>query len=121
MVINKALTLIVGASLVLTQFSIPNFVLASEQVKIESASEADLARAAGHWHRARTHMMSALREFDKGNELVNPAAVLDAQAWRSHMLNRIIDIDRVLSPQPRATESGVRYDPAPELLGQKYK
>jgi hypothetical protein len=121
MVFHSALRLLMVTAVLTVATSIPSAIRANTAIKIEAAKGAELTKASGHWHRARTHLMSALREFDRANELVNPDSVLDAQQWRSHMMNRIVDLDRLLSPQPRASETGVRYEAAPELLGQNQR
>ena len=66
-------------------------------------------------------MISALREFDKGTEVVDPDALIDAAEFRSKILDHIQALDRLIDPQPRASEGGVRFEPAPELLGAEKK
>ncbi|MCI5066193.1 hypothetical protein MRY87_10750 [bacterium] len=87
-------------------------------VLIERADGRELSKATGHWARARTYMVKALREFDRGTEVVDPDALIDAGELRSRILDHIQVLGRVIDPQPRATEGGVRYGAAPELLGE---
>ena len=108
-----AITQVVSGLLVIT----PSTGLADSPITIERAEGITLSKAVGHWSRARAYMNLAVREFDKGTEIVDPDAVIDAKELRSDILNKIQILERVIDPQPRATEEGVRYDPAPELIG----
>lgn len=76
---------------------------------IERAKGEKLATAMGHYGRARALLISAIREFDKGMELVDPNALLDTRLWRETVLERADEIARVLDPQPRATKTGIRF------------
>ena len=111
------LFLTVGALLLISLC--PIAAQANEPIAIQRAEGLELSKAVGHWARARTFMLQAIREFDKGNEVVDPDALIDAGELRSRMLDHIHALDRVIDPQPRATEGGVRFDGAPELLGAK--
>lgn len=77
-----------------------------------------LSKATGHWSRSRQLLLAAIREFDKGAQLVNPDALLDSSEWRSRMLDRAVDLQRVLDPQPRASEAGVRFESDNSLIGE---
>ena len=86
-------------------------------VSIERAGGATLSRASGHFARARSLLIAAVREFDLGYKLVDPSALIHPQRWRATLLDRAEDMERILSPQPRASSEGVRYNPDPRLLG----
>ena len=110
-----ATTQVIGSLLLI----IPTIGLADTTTRIERAEGITLSKAVGHWSRARAYMNLAVREFDKGTELVDPDAIIDAKELRSDILNKIQILERVIDPQPRATEEGVRYNAAPELIGAK--
>lgn len=106
---------VIGSLLLIT----PSTGLADLPAGIERAEGITLSKAVGHWSRARAYMNLAVREFDKGTEIVDPDAIIDAKELRSDLLNKIQILERVIDPQPRATEEGVRYNAAPELIGVK--
>lgn len=91
---------------------------AEETVGIERASGEKLAIAVGHYARARSLLIAAVREFDKGYKLANPNVLLDSQQWRSTLLDRTQELDRVLDPQPRASRTGVRFEADTRLLNE---
>ncbi len=85
--------------------------------KIESATRPTMAKATGHYARTRSLLIAAVREFDKANKLVDPGSLIKANEFRNILLDRVEDLDRVLAPQPRVSEAGVRYDSDSRLLG----
>ena len=96
-------------------------VLAEEVALLEMAKGEQLASAVGHYARARSLLMAALREFDKGTQLVNPDSILDSKVFRENLIERATDLEKVLDPQPRITQGGVRFEPDPRLLGEAKK
>lgn len=84
---------------------------------IERAEGPDLATAIGYYARTRALLVTALREFDKGRAKGDPSSLLDTDLWRHTIEDRISDLDRVLSPQPRATRDGVAFEPDSRLIG----
>lgn len=74
------------------------------------------AQAVGHYERSRALLLSAVREFDKGYAKANPNMVLDSMAWREDIINRIKELDKVLAPQARLTNGGVKFESERELL-----
>lgn len=82
---------------------------ADASVPLERAKGEKLATAMGYFARARSLLVSAVREFDKGLALVDPNALLDARMWRTGVMDRADELTRVLDPQPRATKSGIKY------------
>ena len=105
--------------LALCLLSLPFRANAEEaKTSLERAKGPKLSAAMGHYARARALLLSAIREFDKGYDIANPNAILDSNEWRSNLIERAKDLERVLDPQPRATNSGVRYDPDTRLLGE---
>ncbi len=93
-------------------------VQAEEIAGIERASGEKLATAVGHYARARSLLIAAVREFDKGAKLANPNVLLDSQQWRSTLIDRTQELDRVLDPQPRASRTGVRFEADTRLLNE---
>lgn len=85
---------------------------------IERASVTELSKAMGHFARARSLLLKAIQEFDLGNSTASPDAILDSGAWRSEVIARTQDLERVLDPQPRITKGGVRYEADSRLLGE---
>jgi hypothetical protein len=86
-------------------------------LSLQSAKGEKLAIAMGHYARSRALLISALREFDKGYELVDPSALLDSEGWRQGVTMRAQELARVLDPQPRAARSGVRFDSSTAGIG----
>ena len=83
---------------------------------LERASGENLATAVGHYARARSLLIAAIREFDAGYKLANPNVLLDSNEWRATLVDRAQDLDKVLDPQPRLTKSGVKYQADSRLL-----
>ncbi len=92
-------------------------VIADSAIPVQKAEGEKLSIATGHYSRARSLLIAAIREFDEGLKVVNPDALLDSQAFRASLLERSKDLERVLDPQPRVSKSGVRYQPDSRLLG----
>ena len=91
-----------------------------ETVSLKRAQGEELASAIGHYARARSLLIAAVREFDKGLKQANPDILIDSKEWRNSILDRAEDLEKVLSPQPHATERGVYFNPDSRLLGEAY-
>lgn len=85
---------------------------------LQEVSRERLSAAVGHYARARSLLIAAIREFDKGYKIARPDALLDSAEWRNTLLDRAEALERVLDPQPRVTRGGVRYEPDRRLLGE---
>jgi hypothetical protein len=98
----------------------PRAALATAQkpLGIEAAKGERLAAAVGHYARARSLILAAIREFDSGKRLATPDVLLDSAEWRSSLIDRATELEKVLDPQPRLTNGGVRYQPDTRLLGE---
>lgn len=83
------------------------------------ASEQEAARAIGHYARARSLLIAALREFDIGRRVAEPSTLLDPAEWRDSIANRASELERVLDPQPRSTSKGVTFSPDRRLLAEQ--
>lgn len=77
----------------------------SQQYSSEERSSA----AIGHYARARAMLVEALAEFEQARKLARPDLLLDPEQWRSSVVSRAEDLNRVLDPQPRVTRSGVHF------------
>ena len=80
------------------------------------AGAEETTQAVAHFALARSLIIAALREFDKGRKIASPSELLDAAQWRNTLIDRAEDLDRVLDPQPRATKGGIRFEADPRLL-----
>jgi hypothetical protein len=77
-----------------------------------------LAEAIGHYARARSLILAAIREFDAGKKVASPDVIIDSAEWRSSLIDRATELERILDPQPKLTSGGVRYNPDTRLLGE---
>ncbi|MCC6220688.1 MAG: hypothetical protein IT291_05535 [Deltaproteobacteria bacterium] len=73
------------------------------------ASPERSAKAIGHYARARSLLVEALAEFEAGRRTARPDVLLDPEEWRTNVISRTEDLNRLLDPQPRVTRSGVRF------------
>lgn len=90
-------------------------------LKFEKATVAEQAQAVGHYARARSLLIAAIREFDKGVKTANPDSLIDSEAWRNTLLDRSEDLEHILAPQPRISEGGVQYEPDSRLISEEYR
>ena len=82
----------------------------------ETASPQKTARAIGHYARARSLLIAAIREFDAGAKIADPSTLLDPTVWRSSLEEKAKELERVLDPQPRITSEGVKFSADHRLL-----
>ena len=92
-----------------------------EPVNLQRAEGEELAAAVGHYARARSLIIAAVREFDKGHKRANPQALIDVKEFRHSLLDRAEDLEKILAPQPRSTEKGVQFSPDSRLLSEAYQ
>ena len=85
---------------------------------IKNVQGEKLAQATGHFARARSLLIAALAEFDKGTELANPDALFSSAEWRTSVTARAREIEHILAPQPRETTGGIKFQADPRLLGE---
>ena len=85
---------------------------------LSRASNENLASAVGHYARARSLLIEAIREFDRGHRIAEPDALLDSKRWRTSLLDRAQELERVLDPQPRVTRGGVKFQADKRLLNE---
>lgn len=104
---------------ILALFSISAAPARAEQVvTIERASGERLSGAVAHYSRARMYLLAAIREFDQGMKAANANTLLDTNKFRGTLVNRANELERVLDPQPRASNSGVTFSADPRLIGE---
>jgi hypothetical protein len=101
------------AGLVILKFS--TFASAEE---LPTTNAEDLAAATGHYARARSLLVEAVREFDRGYKIADPNALIDGQRWRTTLIDRAQEIEKVLDPQPRVSKSGVKFNGDKRLLNE---
>ena len=65
--------------------------------------------ALGHYARARTMLVEALAEFEQARKMARPDMLLDPEEWRTSIISRTEELNRVLDPKPRVTRAGVRF------------
>lgn len=93
-----------------------------EQVaRLEIIEGEKRSAAVGHFARARSHLIAALREFDSGYKIAKPDSILNSEEWREDLISRAEDLERILAPQARASKYGVRYEGDPRLLSTEAK
>jgi hypothetical protein len=88
----------------------------AKRTSLGTADPEQTTEAVAHFARARSLIIAALHEFDKGRKIANPSELLDSAQWRNTLIDRAEDLDRVLDPQPRATKGGIRFEADPRLL-----
>jgi hypothetical protein len=74
------------------------------------------AEAVAHYARSRALLISALNEFDKARKIAKPDELLDSTKWRNTLIDRAEDLERVLDPQPRITQGGIKFQADSRLL-----
>ncbi len=84
-----------------------------------AATEQETARAIGHYTRARSLLLAALREFDAGTRVAELPTLIDPSGWRETVSERASELERVLDPQPRVTSGGVSFSPDRRLLAEE--
>ena len=82
----------------------------------EHASAERMQAALGHYSRARTLLVDALAEFEQARGIARPDLLLDAERWRSTVIDRTQELDHLLDPQPRITTGGARFRANPLIL-----
>jgi hypothetical protein len=90
-------------------------------VKLERADPSQIANATGHYSRARSLLIAAIREFDKGQKFADPSSLIDTLAWRNTLVDRAEDLEHILSPQPRVSQSGIQYQADSRLVSDPYQ
>jgi hypothetical protein len=88
----------------------------AKRTTLGTAGPEQATEAVAHYARARSLIIAALHEFDKGRKIASPSELLDPSQWRNTLIDRAEDLDRVLDPQPRATKGGIRFEADPRLL-----
>ena len=87
-------------------------------VSIDSLEGPRLAAAIGHFSRARSLLISAVREFDAGLKIANPDLLMNSDSWRRTVMDQATELDKVLAPQPPAPIGGIKYPADSRLLNE---
>ncbi|MEZ4753083.1 MAG: hypothetical protein R3A13_02095 [Bdellovibrionota bacterium] len=90
----------------------------TKSLGLEEAKPEQLAAATGHYAKSRTLLIAAVREFDKAMQIAQPGALLDVNEFRNSLISRAEELERVLDPQPRISESGVKFEAYPSIIGE---
>lgn len=82
-----------------------------------SASSERTEVAVGHYARARSLLIEALEEFETGRRIARPDLLVDPDAWKLSVTSRAEELDKILSPQPRLTRAGTRFNANNKIIG----
>ena len=74
-----------------------------------------------HFSTARSLLIKAVQEFDLGLKNANPQILVDVHNWRNTILNCSEDLNRILAPQSRETESGITFSADRRLLNSNLR
>lgn len=77
--------------------------------------------ALGHYARARAMLVEALSEFEQAEKLARPDLLIDSSAWRTAIVTRAEELNRVLDPHPRISRHGVRFKASSLLVREPGK
>ena len=86
--------------------------------QLSRASGETLASAIGHYARARSLLIEAVREFDRAQKIADPSALLDPKRWRNSLMDRATELEKVLDPQPRVSKGGIKFNADKRLLNE---
>jgi len=109
-IVSSFLTLLLSANVSTAQDRKPEL--------LGARNDEELASAMGHFERARSLLIGAVNEFDKGLKIANPSPLLKTGTWRNTVIDQAAALERVLSPKARKTESGVKFDADTRLLNE---
>lgn len=89
------------------------FVFASQA----SAESAGNSKSEAHFIRAKSLLLSALKEFDEGTK-GNQELSMNSAAWRAEIIDRANELERVISPRARMSTTGAKFEAHSELLSE---
>lgn len=95
------------------------FIAGSSSIALAQSQFASTERssaAVSHYARARSLMVEAVREFEEARTLARPDMFFNGDEWRTSVVSRAEDLNRVLDPKPRVTRSGVTFRANPALI-----
>lgn len=69
-----------------------------------------MERAKAHYARAQSLLASAIKEFDRGVKEARPDVVLNSNSWRQDIVAKANELNKVISPQARISESGIKLE-----------
>lgn len=83
-----------------------------------SAERSEAAK--GHYSRARSLLIEALREFEAGRQIARPDLIVNPDSWRATVAGKVDDLSRIISPAPRESVGGARFRESTGLLRQNF-
>lgn len=78
-----------------------------------------VSKANSHYKRARSLLLTALREFDKGAAVASPEILLDVESWRKKLVDNANDLNIIIDPQPRISSEGVTHDSSIKIFDNR--
>ncbi len=75
----------------------------AKRTTLGQASPEQATEAVAHFARARSLVIAALHEFDKGRKIASPSELLDPVQWRNTLIDRAEDFDLLLLKIGRAS------------------
>jgi len=115
-----ALTLSLGGLSLTTTAIADEAQFASARSASEYAGPERTQAAIGHYSRARTLLVEAMREFEAGRQIARPDLVLNAETWKAGVTARAEELGHIIAPQARETSGGVRFPESPSTLKQDF-
>lgn len=109
-------TLLLGLSLFPLQSSRADQPFGYENNPIAYSAPDKAASALGHYARARTLLIGALQEFDKGRRIAQPDPLVNSVDWRETVILRAKELELLIDPRARSTNGGVKYEGDRRLL-----
>lgn len=76
--------------------------------------------AMGHYARARTLLVEAMREFEAGKDIAKPDLILNSETWKAGVSARADELGHVISPEARESTGGTRFKENHSLLNENF-
>lgn len=108
--------LFIAFSLSIPQISKADQPFGYENNPIAYSAPDKAAAALGHYARARTLLIGALQEFDKGRRIAQPDPLVNSVDWRETIILRAKELELLIDPRARSTNGGVKYEGDRRLL-----
>ena len=94
---------------------------AKATILIENADKKTITAATGHYSRARSLLISALKEYDRGVKRADPSSIVNSKKVRNSIIYSARELERLIAPRARKSESGIQYSEEPGLLNEAYR
>ena len=96
--------------------SIVGLSAAPVEAQVRYASEKRSNTAIAHYARARAMCVETLEEFEVGRKHARPDLLLDAEEWRLTMISLCEQLNRLVDPKIRVSNSGIQVSANPRLI-----